>query len=447
MKKMIILLCLPIIFASRSVYGKTFYVDNQLSSNCTTGNYSISNRTCTGSDGNAFKTVAGGAAVLSSGDTMYIRSGTYDEYNIYIGANYASMATVSGYQNEWPVLRNNAVITDHAVEYFDLRTTTNNLTFTKLEFTSTNGRADVNGHEPWAMNGWFDDDRGLIVVDNCYFHDMPCFIGGNGKFWIKNNRFITFGSTPYNSSSAIYLCGGGTGTSRTGWNDASIIEYNYFENSLYNGTTLVGTSIDIHKGDTGDHCKYFIVRYNIFNSAMVWATSHVGLYSKIYNNTAYNVYYFFGSRHAENVEIENNLHIDATSPYGLCLCDDGSGPVACINVTIKNNLTSGVAAPYWNTCQDCTLSGNLMNTNPVLLNPTPTTWTDFRLQSISPAINAGLNLGIDHQNGIDPNNTTWPPSTLNQNSYGVGWEIGAFVYRGSDVTPPSPPKGLGIIKN
>jgi hypothetical protein len=52
---------------------------------------------------------------------------------------------------------------------------------------------------------------------------------------------------------------------------------------------------------------------------------------------------------------------------------------------------------------------------------------DFTLQNASPAINAGANLGSTYQMGLDPRSSfSW--STLNQNSYGSGWEIGAFVY-------------------
>jgi parallel beta-helix repeat protein len=52
---------------------------------------------------------------------------------------------------------------------------------------------------------------------------------------------------------------------------------------------------------------------------------------------------------------------------------------------------------------------------------------DLTLQSASPAINAGTDLGSSYQNGLDPR-TSFPWSTVSQNSYGSGWEIGAFVY-------------------
>ena len=68
--------------------------------------------------------------------------------------------------------------------------------------------------------------------------------------------------------------------------------------------------------------------------------------------------------------------------------------------------------------------------------------SDFTLQSSSPAIDAGTNLGSTYQNELSPN-SVWPASvmTLNQNSFGKGWEIGAFV-AGTVVSKPNPPTNL-----
>jgi hypothetical protein len=61
------------------VYGQIIYVDNQLSSDCTSGNYSITNRDCSGSDGDAYKTLAGAASVAAPGTEVVIRGGVYSE--------------------------------------------------------------------------------------------------------------------------------------------------------------------------------------------------------------------------------------------------------------------------------------------------------------------------------------------------------------------------------
>jgi hypothetical protein len=73
---------------------------------------------------------------------------------------------------------------------------------------------------------------------------------------------------------------------------------------------------------------------------------------------------------------------------------------------------------------------------------------EFWLQSNSPAIDTGENLGSSYAGGLDPA-SSWPTSvsTLNQNSYGSGWEIGAYVfYELGGHEPPLAPSGLKIIE-
>jgi hypothetical protein len=61
---------------------------------------------------------------------------------------------------------------------------------------------------------------------------------------------------------------------------------------------------------------------------------------------------------------------------------------------------------------------------------------DLTLQSSSPAIDAGLNLGATYQLGLAPGSVwTSAVSTLNQNNYGAGWEIGAYVYIAPNQAP------------
>jgi len=82
----------------------TYYVDNTLSSDCLSGNYSITNRDCSGSDGNAYNTIQDAINIVSAGDTIYMRGGTYNEHiaipNNKQGNNNAWIILTS-YPGEW----------------------------------------------------------------------------------------------------------------------------------------------------------------------------------------------------------------------------------------------------------------------------------------------------------------------------------------------------------
>ncbi len=71
---------LAVLFAVTTVaQAATIYVDHLLTSDCTSGEYSIANRDDSGSDGNAYDTIQEAHDVVNAGDTIYVRAGTYAE--------------------------------------------------------------------------------------------------------------------------------------------------------------------------------------------------------------------------------------------------------------------------------------------------------------------------------------------------------------------------------
>ncbi|MCK5269331.1 MAG: discoidin domain-containing protein [Sedimentisphaerales bacterium] len=64
--------------------------------------------------------------------------------------------------------------------------------------------------------------------------------------------------------------------------------------------------------------------------------------------------------------------------------------------------------------------------DPLFVNPAV---GNFALQPTSPAMDAGTNLGSPYNLGLSTA-SIWPNnvSTLDQNNYGTGWEIGAYVF-------------------
>ena len=74
------LVLILVFLGAGAAFAKTIYVDNRLSNNCS-GNYSIANRSCTGSDGDAYIKIQSALDAMNIGDTILIRGGIYRENN------------------------------------------------------------------------------------------------------------------------------------------------------------------------------------------------------------------------------------------------------------------------------------------------------------------------------------------------------------------------------
>jgi len=84
----------------QSSKARTIYVDNSLAGDCS-GTYSVTNRACNGSDGDAFDTLTEAASSAIAGDTVLIRAGTYNERLIPASSGTATAyITFENYQSE-----------------------------------------------------------------------------------------------------------------------------------------------------------------------------------------------------------------------------------------------------------------------------------------------------------------------------------------------------------
>lgn len=116
MKKQIYKIFFLIIFLSLFCIAEkseaaNIYVDQTLGANCTSGNYSTANRTCTGSDGNAYTTIQAAINSMSSGDDIYMRGGTYHETHISLTNSNATRHgstenknKLTSYPGEWAII-------------------------------------------------------------------------------------------------------------------------------------------------------------------------------------------------------------------------------------------------------------------------------------------------------------------------------------------------------
>ncbi|NOZ67853.1 MAG: hypothetical protein GXP46_01065, partial [Deferribacteres bacterium] len=133
------------LFIFSNLFAADIYVDQTLSNNCTSQNYSILKRNCTGSDGNAYKTIKAAVKVMNAGDTMFLRGGTYNEIQIYIGewrnGDPDNWYTVKSYPGEWAIVDGQhnpdpSITWNHSVFFGTSQSNQNNyIRFENMEIT------------------------------------------------------------------------------------------------------------------------------------------------------------------------------------------------------------------------------------------------------------------------------------------------------------------------
>ena len=268
-------------------------------------------------------------------------------------------------------------------------------------------------------------------------------MGGATNCTMSNNHVTN------NKFASIYVLSGPRGGDVTN----STVQYNLVEN-VPNSTPAY---VIAPEGGFGDNINGVNFSYNVANCN---------------NTSAFYALRFGGSGGTgvwENVKVYNNT---LACPYGIDIVTNGpSGPgndfenniLASTNFqtfltsdTASSNYTIGyedIFSPTSASIKWLGTSYTLANfvvafptffTHSVQADPKFTNAADLSLQAGSPAINSGLNLGSAYQLGLNPA-SSWPSaiSTVNQNSYGSGWEMGAFVFL--TAAPNAPTNLTGTI--
>lgn len=289
-----LLLTLPI-----SLQAANIYVDST-TSDCV-GNYSIANRTCTGSDGYSYDTVQEAVTAMSGGDDIYLRGGTTYYENVAIPSNGSKDGTsgdwssIQSYQGEWAIIDG-----QHNTGYV-------------LGYVET-GSLGNNNTAFWKFER-------LEVMGGCISGDNQCYgIGVNGGpfifryLYIHDNYQADSGESP-----------GGIGGYV--WQD-STVEYNlFYNNGDYGGNN--GGDVVIYSDyrpeetdvNTGSYAGYYTsnntIRYNYFTGGdFLSHGGNNGVHQKSiqdFTDDDYslpNIYEDYGD------DIHHNIFIDYTA-YGI----------------------------------------------------------------------------------------------------------------------------------
>jgi hypothetical protein len=248
---------------------------------------------------------------------------------------------------------------------------------------------------------------------------------------------------------------------------------NYFDDNGNNGTAGLSGGIWMQYCDEVEIYRNFIkasyesgitindnessannneVHHNIIdsvNTGSVVAQAGIALDDavnpKVYNNTIYNVgtngdgIQVTGTTNTTGVTIKNNL-IDTAAAN---LIDFASGTTTSADVDYNRYNPDGASQFVWNGSGSDDFadwqSDSGQDSNGSVGDPlfTAAGTGDFTLASGSPAIDSGIGIGAAYDDGLN-STSSWPSSVslLDQDLYGEGWEMGAYVYS-SGVTPLS----------
>jgi hypothetical protein len=411
------------------------YVDGTLGADCTTGNYSIANRTCTGSDGKAYRTLNLAAPVAVAGDTVKIRSGTYAA-----GLDCQSVTCNSGtgWNNtiKWQNYLSETVTINDRINFFDQNK--QYVEFIGL-IIDQNGTAE----ECWNLGESVSlGSPDFIRIKNCTCKNAATtgvIIEGNNVEFI-GNLFLNVGARIVATHHGIYVS---ANTQSTPTN--ILIDGNTFDN-------VTGGSVHVN-GESGGMSSGIIVRNNIIKN-VIWQAGDtqdpLGIYlhdtnnSIAYNNLIYDIAPgVLGCISVGGASGTGNQVINNTC-YGPGLGSGGNGietQPGVSSTVIKNNFVWNWTTSINNSGSATTSSTNLCNTTATcqLATSEPgfadVSGDDYRLTTTSAAVNAGQAVTAFSTDIVGTNRPQ-----------GIAWDIGAYEYLGlpGSITVLSPNGGGSV---
>jgi parallel beta-helix repeat protein len=362
-----------------------------------------------GSQSQPFSTIKKAITVLSPGDTVYVRAGTYAEGDIDGipgGTSWASAITVAAYPGETVTIRPNAgalrvfTLTGSSTQYividgFILDAINMVGDVIKITWAGSSGNAahHIRVKNSEVKNAW---NQGILVTSGSHSNELINLnIHHNGRGNLVN---LVHGVYIQSASNLIEGCviHDNLAYGVTLYNGVGGVSNNTIRNNrVYNNG-----SGGIEVGDGSD---------NLIYNNLTYANTQAGIFlydgainTKIYNNTVYlnNAVGILIGSGSQNAHIQNNIIYANTS---LHLSDSGTGTQ---------------------------VSSNLIGIDPKFVDSSA---FNLKLQVGSPAIDAGLALSAVPFDFADV-----------QRPQGGGYDIGAFEYQSGTASIASP-KNLRVL--
>jgi parallel beta-helix repeat protein len=362
------------------------------------------------------------------------------------------------------------------------------VTFQNLEidyFSSAGILVTLSNNVIVTRNNVFHNETGIYLVSTMgtpqstesVTNNQVAFSGGHGvsvgdytsNVTISNNNIYSNALDATTFTSGVHIC-----TSVQGIDDNILVEYNtVHDNGGPFSSATAGSGIWADCADTNVVFVYNTSYNNLGVGLYIEITSGAKVYGNLaYNNTSAGIYV---SAHTSTAASNNLIYNNTVfgNGAGILIQTDYSAPNLSVGNQIINNISVGNTTYQFGACGSQNdgyySSGNVYTYNALGAQRTNFLWwncaylstyaaldaaygsathsiiTDpslignFSLNSGSSCIDAGTNLGSTYQLSLSSASVwpIWPNGVVlaNQNSYGSGWDCGAFVYLGSPQTP------------
>lgn len=377
-----------------------------------------------GTEADPFLTVNKGVSVLTPGDTLYVKAGTYAESLedvIPSGTSWDNPVTVAAYPGDTPTLLPVSVVDGSRVLFFDGSSGTDSYiiidgfvldasSVTSDAIKITNGSNHIRIQNSEIENS---NNQGVLIVAssgyneflNDTIHDNGDATGEHGMYIGSDHNTVRDSTIYSNFSDGIKL--------NDGIDNSYSTQNNIYRNKSYsNGESGIEATLASNN----------LIYNNIVHDNQFGIRLRAGGQSqKIYNNTIYhdtNGGIYFDSDYSDTI-VSNNI-VSKEITIGISIGATVS------NTTLQNNLVSNNATNYSDSGTGTTLSNNLIG-DTYLTRFVNAQQNNFQLVSTSDAID----------NGITLSEVTSDYAQISR-PQGSAYDIGAYEYAQSSTTTSTP---------
>ena len=343
------------------------------------------------------RTIKKGVSLLSAGDTLFVKSGTYFEtilssqMTIPNGTSWSNPITVSANPGHTVTIKPPAnraffwildgqskflIIKDFIVDGansalhgFKLEGGTKYVRISNCEIKNSKSSGVLVTNNNSSSSSFINTYHELKNLN--VHHNGSSAFGGHG-FYIETSHNLVESSNFYNNFN--------NGGKFFHGNLAGVANNNVARNNkFFNNSTSGNWSCGLLLGSGNNSIAYNNIAYGNINGFCTYSkTTNVNLYNNIsYENDIYGIYVGLSSNTGSRIS-NNTAYNNGT--YGIFVGDGATNATVRNNISHANNINLGLTGAS---------SSNNLTTNPSFVNPTN---KDFHLQSGSSAIDGGITI-------------------------------------------------------